>query len=223
MQNAVSLRTRDDLNESEANSAGSMRILIADDHDLVRETIGLFLKAEGIHEIVCVGNLEKAIEAADDTGSFDLVLLDFDMPGMNGLQGLPRMKEANANYPVALMSGTATPRIAKDAIAAGAAGFVPKTLAAKSMISAVHFMACGETYVPYDFLQQPEVKPVGDLTKRETDGWRGLCKGKSNKEIGVDLSLQEVTIKLHVKTLCRKLNAKNRTHAAMIGRDRDLV
>ncbi len=223
MQNVVSFGALDDANRSKKANSVSMRILIADDHDLVRETIAMFLEAEGMTEIVAVENLDAAIEATDKTGSFDIVLLDFNMPGMDGLQGLSRMREANDNRPVAILSGTATPQVARDAIAAGAAGFVPKTLGAKSMVAAIRFMAAGETFVPYDFVQQAEAKTVANLTERETEVLRGLCEGKSNKEIARDLDLQEVTIKLHVKTLCRKLDAKNRTQAAMIARDRKLV
>lgn len=223
MQNVVSFRAVEDASSYTTTRAVQMRILIADDHDLVRDTIAMFLQSEGMAEIVTVENLDAAIETADRTGSFDLVLLDFNMPGMDGLEGLARMREANDERPVALLSGTATPQVAKDAIAAGAAGFVPKTLGAKSMVSAIRFMAAGETFVPYEFMQQAEAKTVANLTERETEVLRGLCEGKSNKEIARDLDLQEVTIKLHVKTLCRKLDAKNRTQAAMIARDRKLV
>ena len=199
-----------------------MRILIADDHDLVRETIGAFLQAEGMTEVFTAATLEEAINIADEHGSFDLVLLDYNMPGMNSLDGLAKMKQANDGRPVALLSGNAPRAVAEEAIKAGAAGFVPKTMGSKSMISAVKFMAAGEIFAPFHFMQQDDSK-VGDLSERETDVLRGICEGKSNKEIARDLDLQEVTIKLHVKTLSRKLNARNRTHAAMIARDLNLV
>ncbi len=200
-----------------------MRVLVADDHDLVRETIAMFLKTEGIADVVGVASVDEASAAIAKTGEFDLVLLDYQMPGMNGLRGLDRIKGANKGNPVAILSGNATADVANKAIKAGAAGFVPKTLGAKSMISAIRFMAAGEVYVPYGFLQQADTKAVGNLTVRETEVLQGLCEGKSNKEIAIDLDLQEVTIKLHVKTLCRKLEAKNRTQAALIAKDRQLV
>lgn len=200
----------------------SMRVLIADDHDLVREALASFLKSEGIVEVVTMPTLQEAVRAADESGSFDLVLLDYNMPGMNGLEGLRLMIAANDHRPVAILSGTASRALAEQAIKEGAAGFVPKTMSSRSMVSAVRFMAAGEVYAPFNFMQQTETS-AGNLSQRETDVLRGLCEGKSNKEIARDLDLQEVTIKLHVKTLSRKLNAKNRTHAAMIAREMNLI
>ena len=200
-----------------------MRILIADDHDLVRETIAAFLESEGISDVVSVEDLNGAVRAVQATGSFDLVLFDLNMAGMNGLEGLSRMIELNESRPVALISGDSSSRVAKKAIEAGAAGFIPKTLGAKSMASALKYMASGETFLPYEHLKEAEAKTVGNLTERETDVLRGLYDGLSNKEIARELDLQEVTIKLHVKTLCRKLGARNRTQAAMIARDKKIL
>lgn len=199
-----------------------MRILLADDHDLVRDTITLFLQSEGIEDVSTAETLPDALKAARSQ-SFDLVLLDYNMPGMNGLDGITRMKEAMNGGLVAILSGTATPAIARDAIKAGAVGFVPKTMSARAMISAIRLMASGEVFLPISFQQPASERRVANLTERETEVLHALCDGKSNKEIARDLNLQEVTIKLHVKTLCRKLDARNRTQAAMIARDRRLI
>jgi len=201
-----------------------MRILVADDHDLVRETIASFLNgSDGITAVETAATLDAALDIVAGEYVFDLVLLDYNMPGMKGLTGLKRMKEAVGTVPVAILSGTASPSIAQAAIEAGAMGFVPKTLGSKSMVSAVKFMAMGEVYAPFEFMQQTRENTVGNLTERETAVLQGVCEGKSNKEIARDLDLQEVTIKLHVKTLSRKLEARNRTHAAMIAKERNLV
>ena len=203
-----------------------MRILLADDHDLVLETLAAFLKAEGQFEVKTCGSLDAALERIGNDPKYDLVLLDYNMPGMNGLEGLQKAIAASFGQPVALMSGTANKTIAQDAIDAGAIGFLPKTIAAKSMVNAVKFMAIGETYVPLEFLNAeeavPEIPLAKKLTEREMQVLGGLCRGLSNKELARDLDLQEVTIKLHVKTLCRKLEAKNRTQAAMIGKEAGL-
>ena len=204
-----------------------MRILLADDHDLVLETLAAFLKAEGDFEVETCASLDAACDKIGNSAKYDLVLLDYNMPGMNGLAGLQQAIDVSFGQPVALMSGTANKTIAQEAIDSGAIGFLPKTIAAKSMINAVKFMAMGETYVPLDFLNAQEdtaeTPPLAKLlTERELQVLGGLCRGLSNKELARELDLQEVTIKLHVKTLCRKLDAKNRTQAAMIGKEAGL-
>ncbi len=203
-----------------------IRILIADDHDLVRETLAAFLDRETDFEVDVVADLESALEAIRTNKRYQLVLLDYSMPGMNGLEGLAAAKEASDPFPVALMSGIAPKAIAQQALDAGAIGFLPKTMAAASMVNAIRFMAAGETFVPVKFMTAEEEEETNELAKglspRELEVLGGLCQGLSNKEIARDLDLQEVTIKLHVKTLCRKLEAKNRTHAAMIAKEAGL-
>ena len=203
-----------------------MRLLLADDHDLVLETLASFLSTEGGFDVETCGSLEEACEKIGNDIAYDLVLLDYSMPGMNGLDGLQRALDASYGRPVAIMSGTAAKAVAQDAIDAGAVGFLPKTMAAKSMMNAVRFMAMGESYIPLDFLNAADDEPENALSKilteRELQVLGGLCRGLSNKEVARELDLQEVTIKLHVKTLCRKLDAKNRTHAAMIAKEAGL-
>lgn len=202
-----------------------MKILIADDHDLVRDTLSAFMENEPDIQVTTAADLDEACEAARNT-LFDLILLDYSMPGMNGLEGLSKTMEAGDGRPVAIMSGIAPKAIAQDALDAGAIGFLPKTMGAKSLINAVRFMAAGETYVPVKFMTAEEAEPENPIAKglsqRELEVLSGLCRGLSNKEIARELDLQEVTIKLHVKTTCRKLNAKNRTQAAMIAKEAGL-
>ncbi|MCQ0970507.1 response regulator transcription factor [Paracoccus sp. TK19116] len=202
-----------------------MKILLADDHDLIRETLVMYLRAQLDADIVEVGDLAGAEKAVSSEGDrpFDVALLDYDMPGMNGLAGLTRICGQMNPRPVAILSGTASRRVAKEAMALGARGFLPKTMNARSMAAAVNFIASGETFVPYGYFEQDNQRMSGELTARETEVLRGLTEGRSNKDIGRTLGLQEVTVKLHVKTLCRKLDARNRTQAAMIARDRNMI
>lgn len=203
-----------------------MKVLIADDHDLVRDTIAAYIQTDEGTTVSPAANLQDAIALISQDGPFDLVLLDFDMPGMNGLAGLAKALEANDNKPVGIISGTASVSVAEAALEAGAAGFLPKTMSAKSLLNAVRFMAAGETFAPVSFMaQRNEAEHEFDtlLSSREKEVLVGLSKGQANKEIARDLDLREVTVKLHVKTLSKKLNARNRTHAAMIAKESGFI
>jgi two-component system, NarL family, nitrate/nitrite response regulator NarL len=203
-----------------------MRVLIADDHDLVRDMLVLFLQAQGDIETSTAADLQGACALIESEERFDLIMLDLNMPGMNGLAGLRHALALKGGQRVALLSGTATREIAAQALEEGAAGFVPKTLPAKSMINAVKFMAMGEQFVPIDFMTAPkpaQAHPLAEtLTPRELQMLKRLTEGKSNKEIARDLDISEPTVKLHLKTLYRKLGATNRTQAAIIAHEAKL-
>lgn len=197
-----------------------VKLLLADDHDLVREAVATMVTSEGDLFVVAVADLDSVLSRLGQE-RFDLVLLDFKMPGMNGLEGLDRARACAPQTPIALITGVTRRALAEEALTRGAAGFVPKTLGVKPMIAAVRAMLAGEVFAPLSMLDATP-SPEGaleELTRREVEVLSGICEGKSNKEIARDLEVQEVTIKLHVKTLSRKLGAKNRTHAAMIARD----
>ena len=193
---------------------------------MVLETIAAFLKNEIVAELETATDLPKALDRIDRVGPFDLVLLDYNMPGMNGLEGLGRALAVNGGNGVAILSGNATNKIAQDAMEAGAIGFLPKTMGARSMVNAVRFMMAGEKFVPLSMVQEESATHdhplLSQLTQREVEVLEGLSKGLSNKEIALDLGLQEVTIKLHVRTLCRKLDVKNRTQAALAAKEAGL-
>ena len=203
-----------------------MKILIADDHDLLRDTLVMFLETQGDIQTTCAKDLPEAVSALKQDASYDLVLLDFNMPGMNGLDGLEHVLRTYPGVKGGLMSGVATRAIAEKALAQGASGFLPKTLTAKSLVNAVKFMAMGEQYAPLEFMTAEEDVPANELaeklSKRELQVLQGLTEGKSNKEIARDLDVQEPTVKLHMKTLYRKIGASNRTQAALLARDAGL-
>ena len=195
-----------------------MRLLIADDHEMVRDTVSAFLDREADLDCEAVGDLDDAL-AAVERRHVDLALLDYGMPGMNGLEGLARMREANGDGTVAIVSGVAPRAVAREALAAGAVGFLPKTMPARELVAAVRFMLAGGRFVPVEMMNDSPADPLGArLSSRENEVLEGLCRGMANKEIARAIGLAEVTVKLHVRTLCRKLGARNRTHAAVLGR-----
>lgn len=214
-----------------------MRLLLADDHELVRDALQSYLTRESDVDIVTVGDLDAAIAATSQDGVFDLVLLDYSMPGMNGLDGLRRILDLPHAPPVALLSGLASGLVAQDALAMGARGFLTKSMPAKALLHAIRLMLEGERFLPVEIaLPMLALEPGSvavdamlgqpnsfSLTPRELEVLAALCVGKTNKEIARDLGLREPTIKLHVKTLYRRLGATNRTQAAMIARSSGLL
>ena len=201
-----------------------MRVLIADDHDLLRDTLSSFLTAVGNIEVVMASDFHEAQTYIAKHLPFDLIVLDYDMPGMNGLDGLKALIATGTRPRVALMSGDVRREVVEEALAIGAAGFLPKTLKATSVVSAIKFMVMGEQYAPVDFMiaetEEAQTHPfTTKLSKRELQVLEGLHAGKSNKEISRDLGLAEPTVKLHMKTLYRKLDVRNRTQAALVAKE----
>lgn len=198
-----------------------MRILLADDHNMVRDALKSYIeRLEPDAEIVSADSFTTAYKAVEEAGDFALVILDLRMPGMDGLDGLRRMRERLPDIPVVIMSGGASHEDVRTAIDLGAQGFLPKTLTGPALVSAIRLILAGEKFVPFGAVDAPineaaEADGHALLTQREREVLQYLEKGWSNKEIARALDLQEVTIKLHIRGICRKLGAKNRTQAAL--------
>jgi len=195
-------------------------ILIADDHDMVRELMAAYLASDNVHNVTVCSSIDDALGKLGADVSYDLAIFDYDMPGVNGLEGLKRAMSMYPNTKFVLMSGQATKSVAREAMASGAMGFFPKSLSAATLRNAVSFVIAGEQYYPFGFDSEEEAETAEymGLSKRELDALRGICEGKSNKEIAIDLHLQEVTVKQHVKNVLRKMEVSNRTQAALRAR-----
>ncbi|RST31575.1 DNA-binding response regulator [Sphingomonas ginkgonis] len=211
--------------DGQPGERGGVHVLIADDHDLLRDSLAAFLNSDGEFRVSEAADLGSALRMARAGGRFDLVLLDYSMPGMNGFDGLGAMLAASPGTPVAVMSGALNPMLGERALERGAAGFIPKTLAARELVAAIRTMIGGARFTP-DPEWKPERAPVEPgvaLSRREEQVLGLLNGGLTNREIAERLGLQEVTAKLHVKNLCRKLDARNRTHAVLIGQQLGLI
>ena len=192
-----------------------MRVLLADDHDLVRDAIEALLKAdEATLEVVSVNDLPSALMQVQGAGGFDAIVLDLHMPGMNGLVGARKMLNLAEDTPVLLMSGIASHLEVQTGLKMGIRGFLPKTLAGKSLMSALRLVMSGETFVPaeylFDNMHGAKALPIS-LTDREAEVLWQLRQGNSNKDISLVLEIPETKVKSHLKNLSAKLNARNRT------------
>ena len=112
-------------------------VLIADDHGMILDILSLYLSAQTDISVKTASDVEAAADLLKTEGSFDVILLDYNMPGMHGLKGFDRILRSNASRPVAILTGNPTRRMMDEALEAGAAGILPKTMPAKSLANAI--------------------------------------------------------------------------------------
>lgn len=198
-------------------------ILLADDHDLVRDTLAAYLENVDGFNVQTAADLKSAMDIMGGLDAIDLIVLDYHMPGMDGLNGITRTLQAYPATKVVLMSGVATRDVANKAMEQGASGFIPKSTTAGSFVNAIKFVLSGERYFPFDFgASETASAPTGifaSLSAREVQTLEQLCTGQSNKEIARNLGIQEATVKLHVKNVLAKLGVSNRTQAALLAKE----
>lgn len=212
-----------------------MQILVADDHKLVRDGLKPFLQElDATAEILDASTLSEALSAIAQAKSLGLVLLDLMMPGMDGLKGLNAVLKQCPGIPVVVVSGFSTRDHVVAAVQAGAAGFIPKTVSGTAMVNALRLVLSGEKYLPSStfFEETPQAMPLprpasptltgeipapfDKLSRRESEILALLVEGRTNKEIAIALELQEITIKVHLRNVYRKIGAANRAQAVRI-------
>ena len=202
-----------------------MRLLLAYENGLSRDFAARHLGATDPEvAITTAASLAQGIELANRLSSLDAVALDLEMPDMNGLSGLRQFhQKCRHSAPIAVMHSQPGTITASGLIAAGGAGFLPYHMSPDALLGALRVLAAGERYLPADMVIGRGV-PGGDisLTMREHDVLSGLRSGLSNKEIADNLSLSEVTVKHHIKSLRGKLGARNRVHAVCRANELDI-
>ncbi len=197
-----------------------MKILVVDDHALVREGLRQVLKGleEGV-EVLQAGTCAQAFSLAQAHGDLDLVLLDYHLPDMNGLDALPIFGEQHPELPIVLLSGSANTQIMRQVLQAGAAGFVTKSCVSDELLRAVRSVLNGDIYLPQELngtvvlARDPSSKPM--LTQRQELVLRCLLDGLANREIADHLHVSEETVKTHVAAILRHFEVQNRTQAVV--------
>jgi DNA-binding NarL/FixJ family response regulator len=200
------------------------RVLLVDDHELVRQGISAMLASSG--DITIVGNARSGREAIEVARKElpDIVLMDVRMPDMDGLEATRKIKEERPRTAVIMLTMHDNPTYLRDAVRAGAAGYLLKDVSKDELVDAVRQVATGGAFIESQMLKGmlSEMKPTGqatpaakNLTKREREILSLVAEGMSNREIAEKLVLSPETVKSHVAAILEKLNVSDRTQAAI--------
>ena len=205
--------------------------LIIDDHPLFCDALSMTLRATiGIANVETRGTLEEGLAFLTDTGPTDVILLDLNLPDVNGLDGLVRLIKACPETPVVIVSSVSEPRVVRSAIRIGAAGFLPKHSPRDTFQKAFDQIQRGEVYVPEDAMndgdpnaplsaREDALVRISHLTRQQARILQLICEGQMNKQIAYELSIAETTVKAHVTAIMRKLGVQSRTQAVLIAQE----
>ena len=192
-----------------------LKILIADDHQLMIHAIRLVL--EDSEDIEIVGEADSGSKVLPLVGqtSPDLVLLDIRMPGMDGLTVLERLRERYPKVRVAVLSAVDDPSVIQAAFNRGASAFIVKHIDPRDLPAAIRQAIAGAIFQPLGLLERAAdvAAREADLSKRELTILQALQSGQSNKQIAAQLFLAEQTVKFHLTNIYRKLGVNSRTEA----------
>ena len=202
-----------------------MNVIIADDHPLVRDALARVVRQlDPAAQVLEADDYASVLERIN-RGPPDLLLLDLNMPGMEGLHGVRRLRELLPAVSIVVASGQDDPATIRATLGTGVNGFIPKTDPPALLLHALRMVSTGGTYIPasalLDFANgQPPPRPsTSGLTPRQLDVLRLLQKGEPNKSIARQLGLTEGTVKIHIAAILRALLARNRTEAVVRSRE----
>lgn len=207
-----------------------IRILLADDHPVVRDGLVAILSTQPDFEVVGeAGNGRSAIQLVQEQQP-DLILLDLEMPEMDGVETLQALRAANPDVKVIVFTAFDTDERILTAVQAGAQGYLLKGVPRQELFNAIRVVNSGgsllQPVVASKLLrqvsQEPE-PPTESLTPRELEVLQLLAQGLQNKEIAAELIISERTVKFHVSAILAKLEAGNRTEAVAIAAQRGLI
>ena len=201
------------------------RVLIIDDHPLVRDglrsVIAITFDGCAIFE---AASMEEALTTLDKQSNFDLILLDLHIPDVKRLDGLRLLRSRFPILPVVMISGAFDRAIVREALTAGAAGFIPKSMKRSAIVDALHRVVSGEIYMTDAIEDGPQESPeeadilnrIGSLTPQQRVVLTHLVHGRLNKQIAHDLSVSMTTVKAHVSAILQKLHVFSRTQAVIL-------
>ncbi len=192
-----------------------MRVLLADDHALFREGLGLwFSRLTSDAEICTSSDLSTTLDALANPPPFDLVVSDLMMPGMNGVDGLERLCMLAGTVPVLVLSARYHPFTMSTCLQAGARGYLSKESDGEAVLEAARRLLAGEIVLPPG-VDLPDVT----LSPRQLTLLRCLAEGMPNKTIAATLGLSEGTVKQYLNELYLRLGVQNRSQAALEARE----
>lgn len=213
----------DQTSASPADKAAEWALII-DDHPLFCDALELTLMSVANYsQILKASRLSKALEIIADKTPPSLIVLDLNLPGVSGLEGLVRLKSEFRNCPIIVVSSMTENAIISAVLNAGAAGFVPKHSRRSEFRDALETISRNELFKPPGYVDLPQNRRVQDTTERLESLTRQqrrilelICTGKLNKQIAFDLSITEATVKAHITAIMRKLDVQSRTQAVLV-------
>ena len=201
-----------------------LKLMIVDDHALVRMGLKASLEMEADFRVIGEASTGEQALVAYDSLRPDVMLIDLRLPGLNAIETTARLRQ---KYPEAKVIVISTFNGGEDilrVLQAGAKTYLPKSIQREDMIAAIRAVAVGTGYLPPGVAAQLAARlQRPTLTTRELEVLKLLTKGETNKGIATELSLAEVTVKLHVGNILQKLGARDRTEAAWFAIESGLV